>query len=155
MTMNLSKDLTIRFSVIETSILFNGLNNAHRTMLRVRAIPNNRPIQFPNGEVLYLDGETKDGTKSELEIKISIDEVSYENGVYGFFTFTEYWGADVVLSATKEQIDRICNLVANNKKINDISVCVRNGKNESSASQMFEMKKDQYEIEHWEFSVSV
>ncbi len=153
--MNLSKDLTIRFSVVEPTILFNGLNKAHRTMLRLKALPNNRPIQFPNGEVMYLDGKTKDDTDSELKITISVEEVSYDNDVYGFFTFTDYWGVDVVLSATNQQIERICNLVANDKKIEEVSVCVRDGKNESSASQIFEMKKEQYEIGHWEFSVSV
>ena len=54
----------------------------------------------------------------------------------------EFWGIDIVFSATKELSERICNLVANNKI-------------ESSSSQMFEMKIEQYEIDHYDFSVSV
>lgn len=153
--MNLSKDLTIRFSVVETRIVFNGLNNAHRTMLKIKAIPSNRPIQFPDGEIMYIDGKTKDGIDSELEIAITIAEVDYDKGVYGFFTYTEYWGLDITLSATKDQIEQVCSLVGNNKTLNEISVCVKNVKNESTVSQMLEMKTEQYEIEHWEFSISV
>ncbi len=153
--MNLAKDMTIRFSVVNTRIIFNGLDKDKRTMVKMKALPTNRPIQFPDGEVIFIDGKNKDDNDSELEIEITVADVDFDNGVYGFLTYQEYWGAHITLSASKSQVEQICNLVANDKKIEDITICVRDIKNESTASQMLEMKTEQYEIEYWEFSILV
>ena len=146
-------DQNIFLKVKRAEILFSSSEKSNRTTIRLIVVPNTRPIQFPDNDIMYVDGKDKNGDDSDKSVLVYISNVNFDEGKVGYLTYWEYRGIDFSISFSNEQINHLVNLIASGKTIEYVDIGVKNIVDSESISQMLEIKKDQYEVNYCEFVI--